>query len=33
MKKHRIAHDVKEQIINRIKNDGISLFKPPKTWR
>lgn len=25
MKKHRIAPDVKEQIINRIKNDGISV--------
>ncbi len=23
MKKHRIAPDLKEQIINRIKNDGI----------
>lgn len=25
MKKHRIAHDVREQIINRIKNDGVSV--------
>ena len=25
MKKHRIAPDVREQIINRIKNDGISV--------
>jgi transposase-like protein len=25
MKKHRIAPDVKEQIINRIKNDGITV--------
>ena len=25
MKKHRIAQDVKEQIINRIKNDGVSV--------
>jgi transposase-like protein len=25
MKKHRTAPDVKEQIINRIKNDGISV--------
>lgn len=27
MKKHRIAKDVKEQIINRIKNDGISVVQ------
>ncbi len=27
MKKHRIAPDVKEQIINRIKNDGISVVQ------
>lgn len=27
MKKHRIAQDVKEQIINRIKNDGISVVQ------
>lgn len=25
MKKHRIAPEVKEQIINRIKNDGITV--------
>ena len=25
MKKHRIAGDVKEQIINRIKNEGVSV--------
>ena len=25
MKKHRIAPEVKEQIINRIKNDGVSV--------
>lgn len=25
MKKHRIAPDIKEQIINRIKNDGVSV--------
>ncbi|HUY62682.1 MAG TPA: transposase [Candidatus Paceibacterota bacterium] len=25
MKKHRIAPDVKEQIINRIKNDGVTV--------
>lgn len=25
MKKHRIAPDVKEQIINRIKNDGLTV--------
>ncbi|HEY4487557.1 MAG TPA: transposase [Candidatus Paceibacterota bacterium] len=25
MKKHRIAPDVREQIINRIKNDGVSV--------
>lgn len=27
MKKHRIAPEVKEQIINRIKNDGISVVQ------
>lgn len=27
MKKHRIALDVKDQIINRIKNDGISVVQ------
>jgi transposase-like protein len=30
MKKHRIALDVKEQIINRIKNDGISVVQAAK---
>ncbi len=25
MKKHRIAPEVKEQIINRIKNDGVTV--------
>ena len=25
MKKHRIAPDVKEQIINRIKNEGVTV--------
>ncbi len=25
MKKHRIAPEVKEQIINRIKNEGVSV--------
>lgn len=30
MKKYRIAHDVKEQIINRIKNDGISVAEAAK---
>jgi transposase-like protein len=30
MKKHRIALDVKEQIINRIKNDGISVVDAAK---
>lgn len=27
MKKHRIAGDVKEQIINRIKNEGVSVMQ------
>lgn len=27
MKKHRIAPEVKEQIIGRIKNDGISVVQ------
>jgi len=27
MKKHRIALEVKEQIINRIKNDGVSVVQ------
>jgi len=30
MKKHRIAPDLKEQIINRIKNDGISVVQAAK---
>lgn len=30
MKKHHIALDVKEQIINRIKNDGISVVEAAK---
>lgn len=30
MKKHRIAPDVKEQIINRIKNDGVSVAQAAK---
>lgn len=30
MKKHRIAKDVKEQIINRIKNEGISVVDAAK---
>lgn len=30
MKKHRIAPDVKEQIINRIKNDGINVKQAAK---
>lgn len=30
MKKHRIAPDVKEQIINRIKNDGVSVVEAAK---
>lgn len=25
MKKHRVAPEVKEQIINRIKNDGVTI--------
>lgn len=25
MKKHRVAPDVREQIINRIKNEGVSV--------
>jgi len=25
MKKHKVSLDVKEQIINRIKNDGVSV--------
>ena len=27
MTKHRLAHDVKEQIINRIKNDGVTVIQ------
>lgn len=27
MKKHRIAPDVKEQIINRIKNEGVTVVQ------
>ena len=30
MKKHRIAQDVKDQIINRIKNEGISVVQAAK---
>lgn len=30
MKKHRIAGDVKEQIINRIKNEGVSVVDAAK---
>ena len=30
MKKYRIAPDVKEQIINRIKNDGVSVATAAK---
>ena len=30
MKKYRIAPDVKEQIINRIKNEGISVAQAAK---
>lgn len=30
MKKHRIAPDVREQIINRIKNEGISVVQAAK---
>jgi transposase-like protein len=30
MKRHKIAPDVKEQIINRIKNDGISVVEAAK---
>ena len=30
MKKHRIAPEVREQIINRIKNDGISVMQAAK---
>ena len=30
MKRHRIAPDIKEQIINRIKNDGVSVVQAAK---
>ena len=30
MKKYRIAPEVKEQIINRIKNDGVSVASAAK---
>ena len=30
MKKHRIAPDVREQIINRIKNEGIPVAQAAK---
>lgn len=30
MKKHRIAPDLKEQIINRIKNDGVTVVEAAK---
>ena len=30
MKKHRTASEVKEQIINRIKNDGITVVQAAK---
>ena len=30
MKKHRIAQDVKEQIISRIKNEGVSVVDAAK---
>ena len=30
MKKHRIAPELKEQIINRIKNDGITVVEAAK---
>jgi transposase-like protein len=30
MKKHRIAPEVREQIINRIKNDGVSVAQAAK---
>ncbi len=30
MKKHRIAPDVKEQIINRIKNEGVTVVQAAK---
>ena len=30
MKKHRTAPEVKEQIINRIKNEGVSVMQAAK---
>ena len=30
MKKHRIAPEVKEQIISRIKNDGVTVAQAAK---
>lgn len=30
MKKYRVAPDLKEQIINRIKNDGVSVAQAAK---
>lgn len=27
MKKHRVAREVKEQILNRIKNEGVSVVQ------
>lgn len=30
MKRHKIAPDLKEQIINRIKNDGITVIQAAK---
>ena len=30
MKQHRIAPDVKEQIINRIKNEGVTVVQAAK---
>ena len=30
MKKHRIAPELKEQILNRIKNDGVSVVQAAK---
>lgn len=33
MKRHKIAPEVKEQIINRIKNVGISVVQAAKDHR
>ena len=30
MKKHRIAPEIKEQIINRIKNEGVTVVQAAK---